>query len=107
MQDNTADFQNPSDADLSYVLWWSKWQTTLIHSLLGQIVPGGCGGLQVPGRGGGNIKINSKMAYFEPRPRVVCFIGDVAPLKVNIFLTENMRNFLTIVTQFLDLKSKR
>ena len=57
--------------------------------------------------GGGNIKINSKMAYFEPRPRVVCFIGDVAPLKVNIFLTENMRNFLTIVTQFLDLKSKR
>ena len=65
------------------------------------------GVLQVPGRGGGNIKINSKMAYFEPRPRVVCFIGDVAPLKVNIFLTENMRNFLTIVTQFLDLKSKR
>ena len=106
MQDNTADFQNPSDADLSYVLWWSKWQTTLIHSLLGQIVPGGgCCRSQVGG--GGNIKINSKMAYFEPRPRVVCFIGDVATLKVNIFLTENMRNFLTIVTQFLDLKSKR
>ena len=105
MQDNTADFQNPSDADLSYVLWWSKWQTTLIHSLLGQIVPGG--GVAGPRSGGGNIKINSKMAYFEPRPRVVCFIGDVAPLKVNIFLTENMRNFLTIVTQFLDLKSKR
>ena len=107
MQDNTADFQNPSDADLSYVLWWSKWQTTLIHSLLGQIVPGGGVGGCRSQVGGGNIKINSKMAYFEPRPRVVCFIGDVAPLKVNIFLTENMRNFLTIVTQFLDLKSKR
>ena len=105
MMDNTADFQNISDADLSYVFMVVQMANHTNLFTLGQIVPGGGAGPR--SGGGGNIKITSKMTYFEPRPRVVCFIGDVAPLKMNIFLIENMRNFLTIVTQFLDLKSKR